>query len=107
MRCEERRGGEVVPGRKRVGGDLCSLRPGQTIPGASPPSLAEAAHQGAAAARQGHPQAPALASLALEGPEVQTVTKGNNLSARKRSFTAHSGPVYNLVCKITGRIVVT
>ena len=32
------------------------------------------------------PQAPALASLALEGPEVQTVTKGNNLSARKRSL---------------------
>ena len=74
------RGGEVVPGRKGVGG---SLRPGHTIPGASPPPPTEAAHQGAAAARQGHPQAPTLASLALEGPEVQTVTLGNNLSARK------------------------
>ena len=76
-------GGEVVPGRKRVGGDLCSLRPGQTIPGASPPSPTEAAHQGAAAARQGHPQAPTLVSLALEGPEVQIVTLGNNQTARK------------------------
>ena len=70
------RGGEVVPGRKRVGG---SLRPGQNIPGASPPPPTEATHQGVAAARQGHPQAPTLASLALEGQEVQTVTKGNNL----------------------------
>ena len=58
-------------------------------------------------ARQGHLRALTLVSLALEGPEVQTLTKGNNLSARKRGFTAHSGPVYNLVCKITGRIVVT
>ena len=102
----KRGGGEVVPGRKRVGGDLCSLRPGQTIPGASPPSLTEAAHQGAAAARQGHPQAPTLVSLALEGPEVQIVTLGNNLSAR-RNLLRTSGPLYSPVCKITGRIVIT
>ena len=39
------RGGEVIPGRKGVGG---SLRPGQSIPDASPPPPTEAAHQGAA-----------------------------------------------------------
>ena len=97
------RGGEVIPGRKGVGG---SLRPGQTIPGTSPPPPTEAAHQGAAAARQGHPQAPTPASLALEGPEVQIVTLGNNQSARWNLLRI-SGPLYSSVCKITGRIVIT
>ena len=41
--CEERKGGEVIPGRKGVGG---SLRPGQTIPDTAPPPPTEAAHQG-------------------------------------------------------------
>ena len=70
------RGGKVIPGRKGVGG---SLRPGQTIPDTAPPPPTEAAHQGTTAARQGHPQALTPANLALEGPEVQIVTLGNNL----------------------------
>ena len=97
------RGGEVIPGRKGVGG---SLRPGQTIPDTSPPPPTEAAHQGTTAARQGHPQALTPASLALEGPEVQIVTLGNNL-LRGGIYCAPLDHCTVLSAKLTERIVVT
>ena len=50
------------------------------------------------------PRAPTLASLALEGPEVQIVTKSNIHPARSNLLRT-SGPVYSSVCKyITGRL---
>ena len=83
----EREWGEELPGQKRVGGDPCSYRRGQTAPGAPP---TEAAHQGAAA--QGHPGSGSGADsawLALEGPEVQIVTLATVCA--EEIFTAHSG----------------
>ena len=103
MWCEERKGGEVIPGRKGVGG---SLRPGQTIPDTAPPPPTEVAHQGTTAARQGHPQALTPANLALEGPEVQIVTLGNNL-LRGGIYCATLDHCTVLSAKLTERIVVT
>ena len=71
-----------------MGGDPCSYRRGQTAPGAPP---AEAAHQGGGL----HKVTPGSGSgadpawLALEGPEVQTVTLVTVCA--EEIFTAYSG----------------
>ena len=87
----EREGGGGAVGQKRVGGDPCSYRRGQTAPGAPP---VEAAHQGAAEGCTRSPQAPALVLTQLgrpwkKGPEVQIVAKVTICA--EEIFTAHSG----------------
>ena len=86
---QRERGGEELPGQKRVGGDPCSYRRGQTAPGAPP---AEAAHQGAAERYKVTPGSGSGADPAwpaLEGPEVQIVTLVTVCG--EEIFTAHSG----------------
>jgi len=58
------------------------------------------------AARQGHPQALTPANLALEGPEVQIVTLGNNL-LRGGIYCATLDHCTVLSAKLTERIVIT